>query len=354
MTTPTAPSRPRLRRELILVYLATLLVTGGMAWLQGSVGWLRGYLVVAAAAVFIFLPMELLYRQGVDPKDLGIRWDNVPKALHNVAFVSLLVFPIYLVGFHVWQTQWLESELKVSEARFDHWPVGVQDRPRLTRPDEGQVWVYAQRDTFWIHWVFQRDQTFTATISSDEPLIPKVGRARIVDGQLEYDKGASGHLKFEAPGSRVTFDLNSSGERIKPENIKFGTTLTTEDDHPVTFDRSFWWFVNLIFVQMLLVALPEELFYRGYLQSRLDELVGRDVKILGVACNPVSILLTSALFAVGHIVTVPSVQRLAVFFPSLLFGWMRRATGGILAPLIFHAACNLIVTIASQFYRAGA
>ena len=75
-----------------------------------------------------------------------------------------------------------------------------------------------------------------------------------------------------------------------------------------------------------------------------------DVKIFGVMVNPASLLLTSALFAIGHYVTIPSVQRLAVFFPSLLFGWMRRATGGILAPVIFHAACNLIVEIASAYY----
>ena len=60
--------------------------------------------------------------------------------------------------------------------------------------------------------------------------------------------------------------------------------------------------------------------------------------------------ITSTIFAVGHYVTIPSPHRLAVFFPSLLFGWMRRATGGILAPLIFHALCNLVVEVASLYY----
>ena len=61
-------------------------------------------------------------------------------------------------------------------------------------------------------------------------------------------------------------------------------------------------------------------------------------------------LLTSALFAIGHIVTIPHPARLAVFFPSLLFGWMRRATGGIAAPIAFHAACNLLVDVVARFY----
>ncbi len=34
--------------------------------------------------------------------------------------------------------------------------------------------------------------------------------------------------------------------------------------------------------------------------------------------------------------------RLAVFFPSLAFGWLRSATGSIVAPVFFHASCNLI------------
>ena len=33
--------------------------------------------------------------------------------------------------------------------------------------------------------------------------------------------------------------------------------------------------------------------------------------------------------------------RLAVFFPSLLFGWMRSRTRGIGAGVAFHAMCNI-------------
>ena len=43
-------------------------------------------------------------------------------------------------------------------------------------------------------------------------------------------------------------------------------------------------------------------------------------------------------------------QDYAVFFPSLLFGWMRRATGSVTSAIIFHAICNLFVEIASRFY----
>ncbi len=38
--------------------------------------------------------------------------------------------------------------------------------------------------------------------------------------------------------------------------------------------------------------------------------------------------------------TLPYAARLAVFFPSLLFGWLRSRTGGIGASTVFHALCN--------------
>jgi membrane protease YdiL (CAAX protease family) len=92
--------------------------------------------------------------------------------------------------------------------------------------------------------------------------------------------------------------------------------------------------------QMLVVALPEEVFYRGYLQTALDNAWKPRVKFLGGAFSP-GILVTSALFALGHVLTEPHPSRLAVFFPSLLFGWLRSRTGGVGASIGFHAMSNL-------------
>lgn len=93
--------------------------------------------------------------------------------------------------------------------------------------------------------------------------------------------------------------------------------------------------------QLVVIALPEEAFFRGYLQTRLDELMPRTVKILGFPIGA-SIVLTSVLFAIGHLLTIPNPERLAVFFPSLLFGSLRTRTGGIGASVVLHALCNLL------------
>jgi membrane protease YdiL (CAAX protease family) len=92
--------------------------------------------------------------------------------------------------------------------------------------------------------------------------------------------------------------------------------------------------------QLLVIALPEEAFYRGYLQSRLDDAWPPRWRLLGAQVGP-GLLVAAAIFATGHIVTVHAVSRLAVFFPALLFGWLRARTGGIGASVCFHAFCNL-------------
>lgn len=93
--------------------------------------------------------------------------------------------------------------------------------------------------------------------------------------------------------------------------------------------------------QLVVVALPEEAFFRGYLQTALDRAWGRRIEIFGAHVGP-ALLVSSAIFALGHLATVPHPARLAVFFPSLVFGWLRARTGGIGAGVAFHTMCNLL------------
>ncbi len=96
--------------------------------------------------------------------------------------------------------------------------------------------------------------------------------------------------------------------------------------------------------QLLVIALPEEAFYRGYLQTALGRALHEEtqgaVTLFGVRIGW-SIVLTSAIFAVGHLLTELNPARLAVFFPSLVFGLLRVRTRGIGASVLFHTMCNL-------------
>ena len=93
--------------------------------------------------------------------------------------------------------------------------------------------------------------------------------------------------------------------------------------------------------QLIVIALPEEAFFRGYLQTSLSDLTNKGVRVLGVELAPGGWLLQAALFAAIHFLVEPHPARLAVFFPALLFGWTRAWRGGIGAALVLHAMSNL-------------
>jgi membrane protease YdiL (CAAX protease family) len=101
--------------------------------------------------------------------------------------------------------------------------------------------------------------------------------------------------------------------------------------------------------QWLVIALPEEAFFRGYLQTALDDAWRGRVRVLGAELGP-SLLVTSAVFALGHLATEFNANRLAVFFPALLFGWLRARTGGIGASVALHALSNLFASYLAHSY----
>lgn len=107
--------------------------------------------------------------------------------------------------------------------------------------------------------------------------------------------------------------------------------------------------LTLIAYHLLFVAIPEEMFYRGYVQSRLDEAWPPRWRILGATLGP-GWLVTCVVFALGH--SVVSVQWWHVFIvvPSLAFGWMRARSGGIVAGALFHAWCNVTVGVLDHVY----
>jgi membrane protease YdiL (CAAX protease family) len=106
----------------------------------------------------------------------------------------------------------------------------------------------------------------------------------------------------------------------------------------------------LVLVQLLVVALPEEMFYRGFMQTAWARAAPeRGVRVLGARLGA-GFLWTQVLFAAGHLVVLEP-WRLGTFFPGLLFGWLRERTGSVAAPVVLHALSNLfIATLEASFY----
>lgn len=99
---------------------------------------------------------------------------------------------------------------------------------------------------------------------------------------------------------------------------------------------------KLVAYHLFFVAIPEELFYRGYMQSRLDEVWAPRWRIAGAMLGP-GWLATCVLFAFGHSLVMFQWWHFAIIVPSLAFGWLRARTGGVLAGAFFHAWCNVLV-----------
>jgi len=85
--------------------------------------------------------------------------------------------------------------------------------------------------------------------------------------------------------------------------------------------------------QLLLVALPEEVFFRGYLYDAFEE-AGRD-----------PVLPVALLFAAGHVVIAPSPFRALTFFPGVLLGWGRKRAGNVYVPAAVHFLFNLFPSL---------
>ncbi len=87
---------------------------------------------------------------------------------------------------------------------------------------------------------------------------------------------------------------------------------------------------EFLFRQAVLVALPEEVFFRGFLYDAFAE----------AGWEPV--LSSSVLFAAGHLAILYSPYRALTFFPALLFGWTRKRTGAVYVPILLHLFFNLL------------
>lgn len=101
-------------------------------------------------------------------------------------------------------------------------------------------------------------------------------------------------------------------------------------------------FLMLALAQVVVVALPEELFFRGYLMGRLEDALPPTRSVFGAKIGW-AFVLQALLFGLGHFFVTFSPGMLTRAIPGLLFGFLFARTRSILAGTLFHAACNLLM-----------
>jgi len=101
--------------------------------------------------------------------------------------------------------------------------------------------------------------------------------------------------------------------------------------------------INLLTI-VLLTALPEEWFFRRYVQSTLLTYFSRKKSIKLLPANVLSIIFTSVFFATLHI-PVQGYIGLAVFIPSVILGYIYQLKQDLIFVILLHSLFNLIFII---------
>jgi len=101
--------------------------------------------------------------------------------------------------------------------------------------------------------------------------------------------------------------------------------------------------------QLVVVAIPEEVFYRGYLMGRLEQAWPARRHLWGAPLGW-ALMAQALLFGLAHFLVDLNPLRLAVAVPALLFGLLRSWSGSIVAPVIFHVSANLLMSVVDRSF----
>jgi len=140
---------------------------------------------------------------------------------------------------------------------------------------------------------------------------------------------------------KITQRLSSPNEK-KKHSLKYGflllllsvlsvvVSLTTENRSSILLKALYYLFI---------VAVGEELLFRGYLQSSFNLFFGKKFKIRNVEFGW-GLILTAILFGLIHsLVSSPPIWpwMLFTFVGGLILGFVREKDGSLLAPIALHA-----------------
>src|SRR3990167_7751116 len=111
----------------------------------------------------------------------------------------------------------------------------------------------------------------------------------------------------------------------------------------------FVFFTEPLLLNLLVVALPEEFYFRGFLQSRFNQLWPAKWRLLGAELGW-GWIVTAVIFAFAHSVLNLQWWHFSIFFPALLFGYLRERTNSLTAPILFHTFSNCFMNWFAKSY----
>ena len=371
------PKPKKYVKEAVVVFA----ITSVIITVLDKIPFLQSQMQGLVAALFIGIPWWVLKQSGETFSDIGAIREDLWSTVKPALVLSLLIFPIYVVGYHGVQTVLLDRTYQ--DARLDVWqeesswsdwllfgPKPLENRP--SRLGNSPVEIWEENDTLSIVWNGELADGFHGTLETDASLE--------LDGYLSVKKGGlyrstssattsvknekngrwlirgkhQGGIRFNlTDGSRLSISWKESGPSFHTSRAGIGEFgLRGSQAGLVEAARSYGWLLGIVLLHILLVGGPEEIFYRGFIQTRLQKRWGSGISIWGGQIG-LGVIFTSVLFALGHFVIAFNPNRLIVFFPSLLFGWMKNRWDTVGSVAVFHGLCNVLLNIIQRYYTAG-
>lgn len=349
-------------RALAIVFA----VTGCLALIQAALPWTAGGMQVALAIVLLQAPAWVLHGGTAAEAALGMRFGRWRRSVGLALATMAVVFPLFAVGYHVVHTEGLGLRADWDAAHLVRWDEDHEYAPPAACAARGETtaaWV--QGEHLWI--VAPPAGELVVTVAA----APAVGQARavscargerpVVEATVEVAAAAEGRTTWRLArgqglwvplGERreARIEVSDRGAAVPSERLRLGARgVTADDDGGFALSRSAWWLLTYVLVHLGLVALPEEWFFRGYVQGRLDQVFGTPRRLFGADVGW-GLLLGALTFALLHPILLPGVHRLLVFFPALLFGWLRARSGDVGAAILVHAGSNVLLAIVSRMY----
>ncbi len=126
--------------------------------------------------------------------------------------------------------------------------------------------------------------------------------------------------------------------------VLLGLRIATALDLPIPLRPSIagrrGWLAWLLY-QFLYVAVAEEVFFRGYVQTNVARvLAARRWRSPGIR-QAATVLFSAGCFALAHALVQGRALSLLTFFPGLLLAWLFDRTRVLLAPILFHGLANV-------------
>jgi len=330
-------SPPSSRAAVLEVVGGTLLAGIGIALVELLAGFVPGFASwsgAAVAAIFLGLPLLIARFRGFSGDPLGIGRAPMAPGLKLGLIAALIIAAPFAVGYDLLATHSFQQQRFAGPGVLSFGEIYQGVPPAAP----GHVTVYEDGHAL----------AFTNYTAQPVVLLRYAGKttSRV---SIQPDRSELLRTK-DGTGWRLQAD---DGTSLEADVVIAGAAMTPvpSSTKPIPAERSRLWLLWYLLSQILVVALPEEAFFRGWVLGRLrSSLAAPKRQVFGVPFG-VPHVLSALLFALIHLVVTPAPHRLLVFFPGLLFAWLAERSQAIVAPVVHHALSNTLLRLATRIYR---